>query len=419
MNKLIFIPIVAFIFIVIDIYVFQAVQTAFQGISPIRKKILDYIFWGITLVSVTTLFCAAFLHPDILGDKLRSFLITGIFINYFSKIFVVFFLLIDDLIRLGQWGYDQLTHLFKQGEVPEIQGGIARSEFLSRAGLVVASVPVLGMTYGIISGAHDYQVRRHIVKLPKLPKAFHGIKIGQLSDIHAGSFFNKTAVQGGVDMLLKEKADIIFFTGDLVNNRAKEMKDYVAVFSRVTAPLGVFSTLGNHDYGNYAAWPSKEEKLKNLEELKNIHRAMGWKLLMNQHELLEQSGEQLAILGVENWSAKSRFPKYGKLHEAHRGIEGTPVKLLLSHDPSHWDAQVRPDYPDIDITFAGHTHGMQFGVKLGNFQWSPVQYMYDQWAGLYQSGNQYLYVNTGFGYIGFPGRIGMPPEITIIELQTV
>jgi predicted MPP superfamily phosphohydrolase len=272
------------------------------------------------------------------------------------------------------------------------------------------------MAYGILSGAHDYRVRKVTVKLPNLPKSFDGITIGHVSDIHSGSFFNKTAVKGGVEMLLKEKPDLIFFTGDLVNNESAEVKDYINIFNKFRAPLGVYSVTGNHDYGDYMSWTSAEAKRQNFKNLMEAHRLMDFHLLMDDHHMLELNGEKLAILGNQNWGG-GRFAKYGKLDLAHRGTDEAPVKLLLSHDPSHWDAQVRPSFPDVDIMFSGHTHGFQFGIEVGKFRWSPSQYAYKQWAGLYQEGSQYLYVNRGFGYLGYPGRIGMPPELTIMQLK--
>jgi predicted MPP superfamily phosphohydrolase len=209
---------------------------------------------------------------------------------------------------------------------------------------------------------------------------------------------------------------MIFFTGDLVNNESAEVVDYIDVFNKLKAPLGVFSVTGNHDYGDYRQWESTAAKRQNFKDLIEAHRLLGFDLLMNENRLIGREGEKIAIIGNENWGG-GRFPKYGKLDTAYRGTEEAAVKLLLSHDPSHWDAQVRPNYPDIDIAFAGHTHGFQFGVEIGNFKWSPSQYAYKQWAGLYQEGNQYLYVNRGFGFLGYPGRIGMPPELTIIELK--
>jgi predicted MPP superfamily phosphohydrolase len=255
--------------------------------------------------------------------------------------------------------------------------------------------------------------------LPNLPKSFDGITIGQVSDIHAGSLFNKTAIRGGVDMLLNEKPDVIFFTGDLVNVETREVNDYVNIFDKLKADLGVYSVTGNHDYGNYRRWPSEEAKRKNIDDMFAAHKQMGYDLLMNEHKMLELGGEKIAIIGVENWGIGPplRFPQYGKLKEAHANTDEAAVKILLSHDPTHWDAQIRPEFADIDLTFSGHTHGYQLGVSLGSFSWSPAQYRFKQWAGLYREGSQYLYVNRGFGCIGYPGRIGMPPELTIVELK--
>ena len=220
-------------------------------------------------------------------------------------------------------------------------------------------------------------------------------------------------------MLLKEKADVIFFTGDLVNYQTNEIENYIDIFNKVKAPLGVFSSTGNHDYGNYRKWSGEAAKRKNFQDMITVHKLMGYDLLMNEHRFLEAGGEKIAIVGVENWGMgpAHRFPKYGKLAQACQGTDEARVRLLLSHDPSHWDAQIRPEFPDIDITFAGHTHGAQVGIEFGDFRWSPSQYIYKQWAGLYREGKQYLYVNRGYGCIGYPGRVGMPPELTVIELK--
>jgi predicted MPP superfamily phosphohydrolase len=237
-----------------------------------------------------------------------------------------------------------------------------------------------------------------------------------ISDIHSGSFNNKPAVQKGIDKILKEKPDIILFTGDLVNDKAIEMTDYMDVFRQLKAPMGVYSTLGNHDYGDYARWDTPQEKSANLSRLKQVHAELGWKLLMNEHIVFEKNNEKFALLGVENWSAKGNFPKYGRLSEAYKGTEKIPFKILMSHDPSHWDGEVKMKYSDIDLMLAGHTHGMQFGIEIPGFRWSPVQYMYKQWAGLYTDGLQKLYINRGYGFIGYPGRVGILPEITVITL---
>ena len=326
--------------------------------------------------------------------------------------FGVIILLIDDVRRFFVWIFDLIVSVGSEKKVDPIE----RLDFLRKASIVATAVPLSVMSFGIISGAHDYRIKRRKVYLPNLPKAFDGIRIAQISDIHSGSFYNKTAVKGGVDMLLNEKPDLIFFTGDLVNRESSEFNNYFDVFKKVQAPLGVYSTLGNHDYGDYRSWPSQQAHINDVKNLISAHKQMNWDILNNEHRRLTVDNESIAIIGVENWGT-GRFPKYGDLHQAYKGTEDFPVKLLLSHDPNHWDAQIRPEFPDIDITFSGHTHGFQFGVEIGDIRWSPSQYVYKQWADLYQQDNQYIYVNRGYGYIGFPGRVGILPEITIMELR--
>ena len=292
--------------------------------------------------------------------------------------------------------------------------GISRSEFLTKSGILVASLPIFPLSWGMISGGYDYKIIRQKLYLPNLPASFHGMRIAQLSDVHSGSFYNKKAVLGGIEMLMGEKPDAVFFTGDLVNNVASEMRDYQDIFAKLKADLGVYSVLGNHDYGDY--YFGREDsaaKRKNLQDLKETHRVMGWDLLLDEHRDIVVNNEQIAIVGVENWGT-GRFPKKGDLTKALSGTEESPVKLLLSHDPSHWRAQVLDT--DVDVMFAGHTHGMQFGVRGEHFQWSPAKYVYKEWAGLYEEQKQQLYVNVGFGFLGYPGRVGMLPEITVFEL---
>ena len=405
--------IVTFLFLLIDYYVFQAILMVSKEWSPLWKNILRYGFWVPTVFSIAAITWWTFGDPYASSAGFRNWMLTGLVSIYFSKLFAVIILFIDDIYRGGKW----LVNFFYKGAHRDIPGElITRSEFLSKTALVAAAIPFGTMTYGIISGAHDYRVKRLTVKLPNLPKSFDGIKLAQISDIHSGSFFNKTAVKGGVEMLMNEKPDLVFFTGDLVNNETSEVKDYINIFNKIKAPLGVYSITGNHDYGDYKPWATNEAKQKNFKDLVEAHKLMRYDILMNEHRFVELGGDKIAILGNENWGG-GRFAKYGKLEQAYNGTEEASVKLLLSHDPSHWDAQVRKLYPDIDMMFAGHTHGFQFGVEIGNFKWSPSQYAYKQWAGLYQEGNQYLYVNRGFGYLGYPGRIGMPPELTIIELK--
>jgi uncharacterized protein len=401
-------------FLIIDYYFFQAIVNVSKNWSDVPKAVFRYGFWFPTLFSVGVLIWWTFADPYSINTTARNLLLTSLFAIYFSKIFGILLLFVDDIQRGVKW----IAHFFYSGEPGGLPGkAIPRSEFLSKAALIASSVPLGAMAYGVISGAHDYRVRRVTVKLPNLPKSFDGIRIGQISDIHSGSFFNKKAVIGGVEMFLREKPDVIFFTGDLVNNETTEVNEYINVFDKIQAPLGVFSITGNHDYGDYN--PKSKDPVwdrNNFRGLIDAHKQMKYDLLLNEHRFIAIGGEKIAIIGNENWGA-GRFSKYGKLNQAYKGTEEAAVKLLLSHDPSHWDAQVRPEFPDIDMTFSGHTHGFQFGVEIGNFKWSPSQYVYKQWSGLYQEGSQYLYVNRGFGYLGYPGRIGMPPELTIIELR--
>lgn len=413
MNKLLVITFAFALLFAIDWYVYQGAMLAARNLSQTTKSIIKYAFWGFTGLSFAILILYNFVSPNWLRGTTRSLVFTGIFIGYFSKVFAGLFLLSGDFVRLGQW----VVSLFQN---PAPSGGgstIPRSEFLAKTAMVAGTIPLVAMSYGIISGAHDYRIRRKTVYLPNLPKSFDGITIGQVSDIHSGSFFNKTAVKGGVEMMMSEKPDLLFFTGDLVNNKSEEVEDYINIFDKFKAPLGVYSVTGNHDYGDYKAWTSDQAKVQNFEDLKKAHELMGFDLLMNENRTIELGGEKIAILGNENWGA-GRFAKYGDLDKAYQGSEEAAVKLLLSHDPSHWDAQVKLKYQDIDMMFAGHTHGFQFGVEIGDFKWSPSQYAYKQWAGLYTEGNQHLYVNRGFGYIGYPGRVGMPPELTIITLKS-
>lgn len=402
------------LFLLIDYYVFQAVVVVSKDWNVTWQRVARIGFWLPTVISIAFLAWWLVLgDPYKLTAHARTIAFTGLAAIYFSKIFAVLILFVDDIQRGIRW----VVSYFQREKGSSLPGeSISRSEFLSKTALIVGAVPFAAMSYGILSGAHDYRVRKKTVYIPNLPKSFDGVTIGQVSDIHSGSFFNKTAVQGGVEMLLAEKPDMIFFTGDLVNNEADEVKDYINVFNKLKAPLGVYSVTGNHDYGDYKSWATQASKQENFKNLIKAHHEMGFHLLMNENHFVEVDKEKLAILGIENWGA-GRFAKYGKLDQAYKGTEEAPVKLLLSHDPSHWDAQVRKLYPDINLMLAGHTHGFQFGVEIGNFKWSPSQYAYKQWAGLYQEGEQYLYVNRGFGYLGYPGRVGMPPELTILELK--
>ena len=407
-----------FLFIAfIEFYFFQAVKTFIQDFSQNKKSIIllgTYFLMGISLfIGLVSLF-----YPPPQWNNFFRFICSVFLIILLCKLIGCTFLIVDDLIRLFRW----FIALFKKSEITSPLGsteGISRLKFFSQLAIVFTVIPAIGFIYGIVRGAYKYKIHKVNISFPNLPDEFIGFKIVQLSDIHCGSFMNADPLIKAFNLSLEQKPDVILFTGDLVNNEASETKPYIEAFKMLKAPFGVYSCLGNHDYGDYKVWESSEAKKENLINLKNIHAECGWRLLMNENVSIEKNGQKIALLGVENWGGNLRFPKYGKLENAHAGTEYYPFKILLSHDPSHWDYQVLKEskYNDIDLTLSGHTHGMQFGIEIPGFKWSPVQYIYKNWAGLYKKGSQYLYVNRGLGFLGYPGRLGIWPEITVIELQ--
>jgi predicted MPP superfamily phosphohydrolase len=405
---------ICIVILLLDLYLFPGIQFGLRKWRFAQKKVFKITYWTLSIVVTLGIFISIFART---GLGFRAAFMLVFFLMTISKLLFLPFKLADDIRRLIKW-YKTVPATRAEEPKKPSPDAIPRSEFLAKAGLLAGAIPLGGMVYGTISGVYDYRVKHQKLYLPNLPKAFDGIKLGQISDIHSGSFYNKKAVAGGVEMLLKEKPDFIFFTGDLVNIMANEMHDYQDLFSKIKAPLGVFSSLGNHDYGDYKVdWASPAAKQKNFQDILDTHKNMGWDLLRNENRRLKIGGEEIGILGVENWGSISRFGKRGRLDLATKNTDDLPVKLLLSHDPSHWRAQVLPQYPQIDAMFSGHTHGMQFGIRGENFQWSPIQYIYPEWAGHYQQGNQQLYVNVGYGFLGYPGRLGILPEITIFELK--
>ncbi|MDB5012661.1 MAG: metallophosphoesterase [Daejeonella sp.] len=416
-NRILGLIIVSIVLIIIDFYISKAVISVKSSWTSKQRKRFSWIWWTYSVLIIIGVFCGIYFNIQL---SLRSIILVAFFLTYISKFFFVLFILLDDIRRGIIWLKRKAASTSVEVAPKEIHyaEAIPRSEFLIKAGIAIAAVPLATLGYGIASGAYDYRVKHKTLYLPHLPKAFDGIKMGQISDIHSGSFYNQKAVKGGVEMLLAEKPDFIFFTGDLINNISSEMRDYQDIFSKVKAPLGVYSVLGNHDYGDYfyGKAPSPA-KAKNLIEVKQTHKNMGWDLLLNENRRLKVDGEEIGILGIENWGA-GRFLKYGRMDLAVKNTDDLPVKLLLSHDPSHWRAQVLPNYPQIDAMFSGHTHGMQIGVITEKFQWSPIEYIYNEWAGFYHENNQQLYVNVGYGFLGYPGRVGILPEITIFTLRS-
>ena len=407
--------IIAVIIFLLDLYVFQALKTVSQQGSERGRQAIFISYWVVSFFTIATMLSFPYLQFLQTSKIFRNYVFAILIGLFLAKLIGSLFFVADDIRRGALLLMNKIFPLSgAQYMGPEGQG-IPRSTFLSWLGLGLGGTLFGTLLFGF-GNKYNYQVKKIKLSFKNLPEAFKGMRMVHISDIHSGSFQDIRAVNKGIDLILKQQADLIVFTGDLVNDRSTEMEPYQNSFGRLTAPLGVFSTLGNHDYGDYVQWPSAQAKVDNLEALKKVHANMGWRLLMNEHVVLEKKGEKIALLGIENWGAKARFPKYGKMNLAYPGTENIPFKILLSHDPSHWDAQILPEYPDIDLMLSGHTHGMQFGLENPYFKWSPVQWMYKQWAGLYEQGLQKLYVNRGYGFIGYPGRVGILPEITVIEL---
>ncbi|NET34580.1 MAG: metallophosphoesterase [Cyanothece sp. SIO1E1] len=399
------------ILLALDIYGFQAFRYLVQNWSVAARNVMYGLYWAIPVLAIGTLIVVNTVDVSDWNTNFKTYWRTFIFIAYISKLPLVSVLLIDDLRRGISWVINQFSG---DGSID-----LSRSKFLTRTALVLGALPFTSLLYGMIRNPYRYKRYSEKLSLKKLPASLDGLKIIQISDIHSGSFTFKEPIKQAIEMINAEKPDLVFFTGDLVNNVATEMEPYVDIFDKIEAKYGVYSVLGNHDYGDYERWPTPEAKVENLQRLKDTHKRLGWDLLLNEHRHIEINGERVAVIGVENYSMQLRFPKYGDLEKACENCGPAALKLLLSHDPSHWEGQVIKDQPDIDITFSGHTHGMQFGVEIpGWVRWSPIQYVYKQWAGLYQKGEQYLYVNRGLGFLGYPGRVGILPEIAVLELKS-
>ena len=402
------------ILIACEYYMYQCVKTLFpprQG-DRINGILIGYLIFDVLLYILFFSYRIFGIHG---GHKIFFSTITSLLaLLLITKIIVFLFLFIGDVYRLIRY---LIAMLITTAPAAKPEDAMTRSSFLAKAALATAAIPVFSLIYGVVVNAYNYQFRKVTIKFPNLPDAFDGFRFIQLSDIHSGSFTRSEPLRNAVEAINKMDADIILFTGDLVNNVAEEMVPYKEIFSKLRAKHGVLSTTGNHDYGDYSGWDTPEAKKENFKRFMNTHKEMGWDLLMNENRILERNGQKIAIIGIENWGHALHFPKYGKLDGAYKGTENIPFKILMSHDPSHWDAEVRPKYPDIDLALAGHTHGFQFGIENKYIKWSPSEWVYKQWAGLYQEGQQYIYVNRGFGFLGYPGRVGILPEITEITLR--
>ncbi|MGH1516256.1 metallophosphoesterase [Chryseobacterium sp. JK1] len=395
--------IIAGIFLFLEVYIYQAIRTLTDN-SWIRVG-----YWVISL-AVYAIFAYEVTHYQ-RSDKsmVRAQIMISLFLIFIlPKIFVVLFLLIDDIVRTGGYliGFAKPTENF----FPE------RRKFLSLVGLGMSGVLSALFIDGITFGKYRHKVRRVRVNFNNLPKSFKGYKIIQISDVHSGSFSDPSKLQHAIDLINEQNPDLVLFTGDMVNNVAEEFKPFIPLFSKIKAKDGKLAVLGNHDYGDYVNWESPKAKKDNLDTLIDYEKQAGFDMLRNEHRVIEKNGEKLYILGVENWGLKP-FPQFGKIDDALKDVPESATKILMSHDPTHFDYVVKKHPGNIHLTLSGHTHGMQFGLDLKNIKWSPVQYRYPKWADLYESEGKLLYVNRGFGVLGYPGRVGVLPEITLFELS--
>ena len=396
--------IVLVLIVSVEIYTFQA----FKTIS--KSKLIRFSYIAIS-VAVYAYFLITILTYDRSKGQTPEFqMAMGILLSFsIPKLVIVFVLFGEDMYR---W----VLKLFSAISSSETQSLVGRRKFVSQIALGLAAIPFASFIYGIIQGKYNYKVIKYQLSFDDLPAAFDGYTITQISDIHSGSFTNKEKIQYGVDLINEQKSDLMLFTGDIVNNKADEMDNWIDVFNQLEAKEGKFAILGNHDYGDYMDWNSPQDKIDNFQKVKEIHKKIGFDLLLDEHRYLEKDGQKIALVGVENWG--KGFNQAGDLQRASSKIKKEDFKILMSHDPSHWQEKVKMDDFNYHLTLSGHTHGLQMGIEIpGFFKWSPSQFVYKQWAGLYQEFGRYINVNRGFGYHAFPGRVGIWPEITVIELK--
>jgi predicted MPP superfamily phosphohydrolase len=408
--------IVAVILFLIDLYVFQGVKLLMQSRSISAQRMVVWIYWTISALAISILLLGQVIDWHTWPKALRVYTFAMIFVIYLTKIFITVFMLLDDIIRLFRYVFGWLAIKFSSSTEVNESLRISRLDFLVKTGFIVGAIPFFSLIYGMLKGAYDYKIHRTKIAFKDLPEEFDGLKMIQISDLHTGSFNTTEHLARAVELIMEEKPDVIFITGDLVNDRHTEALPFAEIFKKLKAPHGVFSILGNHDYGDYYKWPDLNSKIENLEKMKSFHGEVGWKLLLNEHTYLERNGAKIGLIGVENYSGKRNFSRYGDMKIATENFEVQGVNILLSHDPSHWNTEITNDYKFIDLTLSGHTHGMQFGIEIPGFKWSPVQYVYKQWADLYEQEHQKLYVNRGLGFLGYPGRVGILPEISVFNL---
>ncbi|MBK0370532.1 metallophosphoesterase [Flavobacterium agrisoli] len=399
--------IIVALFLVVEIYAYQAVRTLFKPKWLLISYALISLFLLVYIVYSFMQFDRA------VGQTQHTMFVMGLMLLvYLPKIVITVILLGEDVFRLGASLVNYLMYNLPKNELmPE------RRKFVSQLALGLAAVPFLSLLYGIFEGKYNFKVIKQTVFFPDLPDAFDGFKITQISDVHSGSFDNHEKINYAIDLINDQETDMILFTGDIVNTHATEMHPWLNTFNRIKKyKYGKFAVLGNHDYGEYVTWPSQKAKDDNFKGIKNLYGQIGFDLLLNEHRFIEKDGQKLALVGVENWG--KNFKQAGDLNKAALGVNQNDFKILMSHDPSHWEYEIKEHPKNFHLTFSGHTHGMQFGIEIpGVFKWSVAEYIYKQWAGLYENKGRYVYVNRGFGYHAYPGRVGIMPEITVIELK--
>ena len=392
------------IIVLLEVYAFQAIKTI------TKSKVIRYSWLFVSIAVYANFAYVALTYDRTQGQTPQFQMAMGILLTVLiPKLVVLIFMFGEDIYR---WIL-KLISAVTSGNTTPLAG---RRKFVSQISLGLAAIPFMSFIYGIVQGKYNYKILKYQLTFKDLPEAFDGFTITQISDIHSGSFTNKEKIQYGVDLINKQKSDIMLFTGDIVNNKADEMDNWIAVFDKLEAKEGKYSILGNHDYGDYMDWDNPQDKIDNFQKVKDIHQKIGFDLLLDEHRYLEKDGQKIALLGVENWG--KGFNQAGDLKRAAIGVEKEDFKILMSHDPSHWEEKVKKDPFNYQLTLSGHTHGLQMGIEIpGWFKWSPSKYAYKQWAGLYKEAGRVINVNRGFGYHAFPGRVGIWPEITVIELK--
>lgn len=392
-------------------YVFQAVKTIAIAVGSEKQRAWISILYWLIFQGLSVFLVITFVRVFSVGEISASIQnVMNVFLTIMvTQLVCIIFLFGEDIFRNLQAGFLYVSSGFKDFSFP------SRSKWVSLIAISVAIIPFFSFVYGIKYGKYNYQVKEEVLYFENLPEAFDGFRIVQISDIHSGSFKDDTGIQKGIDLVKAQQADLFVFTGDLVNHKADEIEPFIENFSQISAPFGQYSIIGNHDYGDYVSWPTTDAKRKNFERLKDNHAKLGWTLLNNEHAVIKKDGQHISLLGVENWGIG--FKTQGDLDKALADVPADDFKILLSHDPSHWEAEVKNHSVAIALTLSGHTHGMQFGIETPIFRWSPVQYRYPNWAGLSKANDRYLYVNRGFGFHAFSGRVGIWPEITVIELR--